>query len=123
MEKDAFGRALKTYYPTTESIGANNTLYNAAVDSIEPTINKYDILDRVVYTKLPGENLFSTVTYGFGTDVQGRNMFQTVFKDELGGIKKPIRISKAERLRFMKFPIQEILKPNSPMMLLENFYR
>lgn len=88
VEKDAFGRALKTYYPTTESIGANNTLYNAAVDSIEPTINKYDILDRVVYTKLPGENLFSTVTYGFGTDVQGRNMFQTVFKDELGGIKK-----------------------------------
>ncbi|MCE4065085.1 hypothetical protein LXM63_08255 [Chryseobacterium gleum] len=88
IEQDAFGRALKTYYPTTENIGTNNTLYNAAVDSIEPTINQYDILDRVVYTKLPGENLFSTVTYGFGTDVQGRNMFQTTFKDELGSVKK-----------------------------------
>jgi RHS repeat-associated protein len=88
VELDAFGRALKTYYPTTENIGTNNTLYNAAVDSIEPTINQYDILDRVVYTKLPGENLFSTVTYGFGTDVQGRNMFQTTFKDELGSVKK-----------------------------------
>lgn len=88
VEQDAFGRALKTYYPTTESVGASNTQYNASVDSIEPTTNQYDVLDRVVYTKLPGENLFSTVTYGFGTDVQGRNMFQTIFKDELGSIKK-----------------------------------
>lgn len=88
VEQDAFGRALKTYYPTTESIGSSNTQYNASVDSIEPTTNQYDILDRVVYTKLPGENLFSTVTYGFGTDVQGRNMFETIFKDELGSIKK-----------------------------------
>ncbi|UWX59819.1 hypothetical protein N0B40_15530 [Chryseobacterium oranimense] len=88
VEEDAFGRALKTYYPTVESVGSNNTQYNAAVDNIEPTINQYDVLDRVVYTKLPGENLFSTITYGFGTDVQGRNMFETVFKDELGSIKK-----------------------------------
>lgn len=88
VEEDAFGRALKTYYPTVESISSNNTQYNPAVDNIEPTINQYDVLDRVVYTKLPGENLFSTITYGFGTDVQGRNMFETVFKDELGSIKK-----------------------------------
>jgi len=88
VEEDAFGRALKTYYPTVESVGSNNTQYNPAVDNIEPTINQYDVLDRVVYTKLPGENLFSTITYGFGTDVQGRNMFETVFKDELGSIKK-----------------------------------
>lgn len=88
VEQDAFGRALKTYYPTTESVGASNTQYNASVDNIEPTTNQYDVLDRVVYTKLPGENLFSTITYGFGTDVQGRNMFQTIFKDELGSVKK-----------------------------------
>jgi RHS repeat-associated protein len=88
VEEDAFGRALKTYYPTVEDISSSNTQYNAAVDNIEPTINQYDILDRVVYTKLPGENLFSTITYGFGTDVQGRNMFETVFKDELGSVKK-----------------------------------
>lgn len=88
VEQDAFGRALKTYYPTLENIGSGNTQYNASVDNIEPTINQYDVLDRVVYTKLPGENLFSTITYGFGTDVQGRNMFQTIFKDELGSVKK-----------------------------------
>lgn len=88
VEQDAFGRALKTYYPTTESVSSGNTQYNASVDNIEPTINQYDILDRVVYTKLPGENLFSTIAYGFGTDVQGRNMFETIFKDELGSIKK-----------------------------------
>lgn len=88
VEQDAFGRALKTYYPTTESVSSGNTQYNASVDNIEPTINQYDILDRVVYTKLPGENLFSTIAYGFGTDIQGRNMFETIFKDELGSIKK-----------------------------------
>lgn len=88
VEQDAFGRALKTYYPTVEAVGSSNTLYNAAVDNIEPTINQYDVLDRVVYSKLPGENLFSTISYGFGSDVQGRNMFQTIFKDELGSIKK-----------------------------------
>lgn len=88
VEEDAFGRALKTYYPTVEDIGSSNTQYNAAVDNIEPTINQYDVLDRAVYTKLPGENLFSTIKYGFGTDVQGRNMFETIFTDELGSIKK-----------------------------------
>ncbi|ANF50626.1 hypothetical protein A0O34_08865 [Chryseobacterium glaciei] len=88
VEEDAFGRALKTYYPTVEDISSTNTQYNAAVDNIEPTINQYDVMDRVIYTKLPGENLFSTITYGFGTDVQGRNMFETIFKDELGSIKK-----------------------------------
>jgi RHS repeat-associated protein len=88
VEEDAFGRALKTYYPTVEDVSSSNTQYNAAVDNIEPTTNQYDVLDRVIYTKLPGENLFSTITYGFGTDVQGRNMFETIFKDELGSIKK-----------------------------------
>lgn len=88
VEEDAFGRALKTYYPTVEDISSSNTQYNAAVDNIEPTLNQYDVLDRAVYTKLPGENLFSTITYGFGMDVQGRNMFETIFKDELGSIKK-----------------------------------
>jgi YD repeat-containing protein len=58
------------------------------VDTTEPTINQYDVLDRVVYTKLPGENLFSTIEYGFAADVQGRQMFATTFKDELGSIKK-----------------------------------
>ncbi|KFF14229.1 hypothetical protein IW15_01940 [Chryseobacterium soli] len=94
VEEDAFGRALKTYYPTIEDVSSSNTQYNAAVDNIEPTTNQYDVLDRVIYTKLPGENLFSTVTYGFGTDVQGRNMFETIFKDELGSIKKTYTDSK-----------------------------
>jgi RHS repeat-associated protein len=88
VESDAFGRALKTYYPTTENVGTGNILYNASVDTTEPTINQYDVLDRVVYTKLPGENLFSTIEYGFADDVQGRQMFATTFKDELGSIKK-----------------------------------
>jgi len=88
VEEDAFGRALKIYYPTVEDIGSSNTQYNVAADNIEPTISQYDVLDRAVYTKLPGENLFSTITYGFGTDVQGRNMFETIFKDELGSVKK-----------------------------------
>lgn len=84
--QDAFGRALKTYYPTVES--TLNTSYVADVDSVAPTINTYDVLDRVTSTKLPGEDLLSTVKYGFANDVQGRKMFETIFTDELGTIKK-----------------------------------
>ncbi|MBP2619252.1 SpvB/TcaC N-terminal domain-containing protein [Chryseobacterium jejuense] len=84
-EQDAFGRALKTYYPT-ESQASVNT-YDATVDNIVPTINTYDVLDRVLTTKLPDEDLISEVEYGFGNDREGRKMFRTMMTDELGTIK------------------------------------
>lgn len=86
VEQDAFGRALKTYYPT-ESQASVNT-YDATVDNIVPTINTYDVLDRVLTTKLPDEDLISEMEYGFGNDREGRPMFRTTITDELGTIKK-----------------------------------
>ncbi|WP_326981648.1 SpvB/TcaC N-terminal domain-containing protein [Chryseobacterium sp. MYb264] len=88
VEEDAFGRALKTYYPTVENVSSANIRYNAVADQVPPTVNTYDVLDRVVSTKLPGEDLFSTISYGFANDVQGRRMFETTFSDELGSVKK-----------------------------------
>ncbi|UQB68882.1 SpvB/TcaC N-terminal domain-containing protein [Epilithonimonas zeae] len=85
VQQDAFGRTLKTYYPTVGS--TNIYLYDPAVDTVEPTINTYDVMDRVLTTKLPGEQLFSKVQYDFGTDRLGRPMFHTKFTDELGSIK------------------------------------
>nr|WP_315034804.1 SpvB/TcaC N-terminal domain-containing protein [uncultured Chryseobacterium sp.] len=85
VEQDAFGRALKTYYPT-ESKSSVNT-YDASVDPIFPTINTYDVLDRVLTTQLPDEDLIAEVEYGFGNDREGRQMFSTVMTDELGTIK------------------------------------
>lgn len=82
--QDAFGRALKSYYPT---VGLINNLYDATVDNIEPTTSTYDVMDRVLTTKLPGEQLFSKVQYDFGNDRLGRKMFHTEFTDELGSIK------------------------------------
>ncbi|KFF74817.1 hypothetical protein HX13_12500 [Chryseobacterium sp. P1-3] len=85
VEQDAFGRALKTYYPT-ETTGAPY-VYDPTVDTVVPTINTYDVLDRVLTTKLPDEDLISEVEYGFGNDREGRKMFRTMMTDELGTIK------------------------------------
>ncbi|SDG36968.1 SpvB/TcaC N-terminal domain-containing protein [Epilithonimonas hungarica] len=82
--QDAFGRALKSYYPT---VGLVNNFYDPSVDNIEPTTSTYDVLDRVLTTRLPGEQLFSKVQYDFGNDRLGRKMFHTQFTDELGSIK------------------------------------
>ncbi|MDC8100617.1 SpvB/TcaC N-terminal domain-containing protein [Chryseobacterium rhizosphaerae] len=85
VEQDAFGRALKTYYPTEAQ--ASGYTYDATVDNIVPTINTYDVLDRVLTTKLPDEDLISEVEYGFGNDREGRQMFRTIMTDELGTVK------------------------------------
>ncbi|MEN2436666.1 SpvB/TcaC N-terminal domain-containing protein [Weeksellaceae bacterium A-14] len=87
--QDAFGRALKSYYPTVQSVRFNSIPYSytATLDNIEPTTSTYDVMDRVLTTKLPGEQLFSKVQYDFGNDRLGRTMFHTQFTDELGSIK------------------------------------
>ncbi|HEY4110087.1 SpvB/TcaC N-terminal domain-containing protein [Puia sp.] len=48
---DAFGRAVRTYYPTPEAIGANTYTYDSAFGGIESTTS-YDVLNRVVKTVL-----------------------------------------------------------------------
>ncbi|NAW50576.1 hypothetical protein GNY06_03975, partial [Elizabethkingia argentiflava] len=87
-EQDAFGRTLSTYYPTLEDLGGSNHRYNAAVDSAPPTQTRYDVLDRVVGLRQPGEDLLSHTAYGFGVDRLGRKMFRSTFTDELGREKK-----------------------------------
>jgi YD repeat-containing protein len=82
--QDAFGRVLKSYYPTAGSL---NNSYDPSVDTVEPTTSTYDTMDRVLTTKLPGEQLYSKVQYDFGNDRIGRPMFHTTFTDELGSVK------------------------------------
>ena len=41
---DAFGRAVKVYHPTVDTDSVYDFI--AAIDTVDPTITKYDILDR-----------------------------------------------------------------------------
>ena len=50
---DAFGRIVKSYYPTTESYGNNKVQYITAKDILPPTTTSYDVLDRTVSVVTP----------------------------------------------------------------------
>ena len=50
---DAFGRIVKSYYPTTESYGNNKVQYITAKDVLPPTTTSYDVLDRTVSVVTP----------------------------------------------------------------------
>ena len=48
---DAFGRAVKVYHPTVDSDSVDDFI--AAIDAVDPTITKYDVLDRPVRVVYP----------------------------------------------------------------------
>ncbi|MFL6653730.1 MAG: toxin TcdB middle/N-terminal domain-containing protein, partial [Sulfurifustis sp.] len=93
---DAFGRTTEQRYPVTENkhpANATNIIYNAAVDSVAPTVTAYDVLDRVVRTTLP-DNTFTTIGYGFGTGRSGTGTrFETIVTDnnKNAGLKGAIK--------------------------------
>ena len=80
VEYDCFGRALKQYYPITET--SAQTDYNGHVDSALVTLTDYDILDRPVKVKLPTHDS-STTAYGFGMH-NGKTYFMTTNTDPNG---------------------------------------
>jgi RHS repeat-associated protein len=77
---DFVGRGVEHYYPVTEPKGPANTTFNTAFDTVQPTRQTFDVLDRVTRTTIP-DNTFSTVAYGFGADRAGVTRFETVNTD------------------------------------------
>jgi RHS repeat-associated protein len=63
---DAFGRAVRQYYPITEALGdaAAAGVFNANDDAVDPETTTYDVMDRVVKVVQPGRRQTET-TYAF----------------------------------------------------------
>ncbi|MCT9929904.1 hypothetical protein N5079_06685 [Planotetraspora sp. A-T 1434] len=80
---DFLGRAVKQFFPVTEPKGAANTTFNPAFDTVTPTVNTYDVLDRLTKTVLP-DSTIDTIGYGFGADRAGTTQFETVATDANG---------------------------------------
>lgn len=95
VKQDAFGRAIESYYPTTQTdnftgltsnisfVPTNAYVYDNNVDSAEPTQATYDVLDRTLTTRLPGESEESVMNY-----VIENNQFVTTVTNELGQVQK-----------------------------------
>ncbi|MGX7826194.1 SpvB/TcaC N-terminal domain-containing protein [Actinokineospora sp. 24-640] len=79
---DFVGRGIEHYYPVSEPKG-DNTAFNAAFDTITPTRQTFDVLDRITRTVIP-DNTSSANTYGFGPDRSGATRFETVATDGNG---------------------------------------
>jgi RHS repeat-associated protein len=58
---DAFGRAVESYYPTVDEL-SNRTTFKREYDNYK-TVNTYDVLDRVLTTRLP-DDATTTMSYG-----------------------------------------------------------
>ena len=77
---DAFGRVVKSYYPTEESTGKKTT-FSTAFDDVKPTTTTYDILDRQLTVTLP-DGSESKSEYTLATDM---NAIVTTVTDAMGG--------------------------------------
>ena len=76
---DAFGRVVKSYYPTEESTGKKTT-FSTAFDDVKPTTTTYDILDRQLTVTLP-DGSESKSEYTLAMDM---NAMVTTVTDALG---------------------------------------
>ncbi|MGW0803301.1 SpvB/TcaC N-terminal domain-containing protein [Nonomuraea sp. NPDC002799] len=83
---DEFGRTAEQSYPVSEAKGAGNLAFNAAFDRVYPTVNDFDVLDRMVRTVLP-DGTGSTTAYGFGNDRSGTRQFSSAVTDAEGNTK------------------------------------
>lgn len=91
VETDAFGRAVKTWYPILEDYNVSNPFntaalsYNAAAYETGEnfyTEATYDALDRVLTTKLPGETAEMLTSYSIEA-----GLFKTTVVNELSQTK------------------------------------
>jgi RHS repeat-associated protein len=95
VKQDAYGRAIESYYPTTQTdnfvgltsnvsfVPTNAFVYDNTADTVEPTMATYDVLDRSKTTKLPGETEETTMAYTIDGD-----RFVTTVTNELGQVQK-----------------------------------
>ncbi|WP_436500233.1 SpvB/TcaC N-terminal domain-containing protein [Actinokineospora sp. HUAS TT18] len=80
---DFLGRTVEKYYPLTEPKGAANTTFNAAFDTVAPTKESFDVVDRSVKTVQP-DGVTTTTAYGFGQDRSGATRFEKTVTDGNG---------------------------------------
>lgn len=95
VKQDAFGRSIESYYPTTQTdnftnlstnisyIPANAFVYDNSSDAVEPSMATFDVLDRGLTTKLPGETEETVMEYKIEN-----NQFLTIVTNELGQVQK-----------------------------------
>ncbi|MEV7523613.1 SpvB/TcaC N-terminal domain-containing protein [Streptomyces sp. NPDC091371] len=83
LKFDSLGRAVEKYYPVTEDKGAANTTFNASFDSVAPTKETFDVLDRSVRTVQP-DGVTTSTGYGFGEDRAGTTRFERTVTDGNG---------------------------------------
>ncbi|WMX44034.1 SpvB/TcaC N-terminal domain-containing protein [Streptomyces roseicoloratus] len=83
LKFDAFGHAVEKYYPVTEPKGATNTTFNTAFDTVAPTEETFDVLDRSVKTVQP-DGITTSTAYAFGPDRAGTTRFETTVTDGNG---------------------------------------
>jgi len=77
---DAFGRVVKSYYPTEEA-GGKKTTFSTAFDDVKPTETTYDILDRQLTVTLP-DGSASKSEYTLASEL---NAMVTTVTDAMGG--------------------------------------
>ncbi|MFF0264376.1 SpvB/TcaC N-terminal domain-containing protein [Kribbella sp. NPDC004536] len=99
---DAFGRATTIAFPVTEPKGAANTSFNATIDSVQPTVTTFDVMDRAVRTTL-SDGTSTTVAHGFGTDRGGVTQFETVTTDPNGKTARTYSDVKSETTAVKQF--------------------
>ena len=78
---DALGRTIENYYPTVQALG--DTTYYTGVDTVNPSMTHYDLLDRPLRQEAP-DGTFQTFSYGFGQDAIGHTLFKTTAIDQRG---------------------------------------
>ncbi|MFH8477069.1 SpvB/TcaC N-terminal domain-containing protein [Streptomyces sp. NPDC018000] len=83
LKFDHLGRAVERYYPVTEDKGAANTTFNTSFDSVAPTKETFDVLDRSVRTVQP-DGVTTSTEYGFGEDRAGTTRFERTATDGNG---------------------------------------
>ncbi|RKZ73861.1 MAG: sugar-binding protein, partial [Candidatus Parabeggiatoa sp. nov. 1] len=76
---DFIGRGIAQYYPITEALGSQG-VFNPGVNSVQPTVTTYDVLDRNIRTTIP-DNTSTEMAYGFGLDRHGQRQFLTRVTD------------------------------------------
>jgi RHS repeat-associated protein len=79
---DFLGRGIEQYYPITEALGKQG-VFNTGVDSIQPTVTVYDVMDRTVSTTIP-DATSTLMAYGFGLDRKAQTQFLTKVTDANG---------------------------------------
>ncbi|MFG2999081.1 SpvB/TcaC N-terminal domain-containing protein [Streptomyces sp. NPDC048340] len=83
LKFDALGRAVEKYYPVTEAKGSANTAFNATFDTVAPTRDTFDVLDRSVKTVQP-DGVTTSTGYAFGLDRAGTTRFERTVTDGNG---------------------------------------